>query len=157
MSIEDIKQIMDGFDPAALLPDLSNLPGIVELVCRIAVLVGPALFIFMAVTYLIAPREANYYMGYRCFFAMGSQDAWCFCQWLAAAVWGLLGIILVLVMLGKTNGFRELPVMEQLEGAISCIFWEGVWALIATVAINLTMAVLFNFKGIPRFRAMRKE
>ena len=56
MSIEDIKQIMDGFDPAALLPDLSTLEGKAELICRIAVLVGPVLLLALGRLVLVLPN-----------------------------------------------------------------------------------------------------
>ncbi len=153
MSIEDIKQIMDNFDPASLLPDLSSLEGIAELVCRIAVLVGPILLLILGISYLIlTPKEANHYIGYRCFFGMGSQEAWRFTQRLAGIVWGLLGLILTIVMVLQTRGFREMPVMDQMGRAFVCLLWEGGLALVSTLAINITAAVLFNHKGLPRFR-----
>ena len=39
--LEALKGLMDNFDPASLLPDLSTIFGWVVLICRIAVLVGP--------------------------------------------------------------------------------------------------------------------
>ena len=42
-SFEDIKVLMDNFDPAALLPDLSTMFGWIELGCRVAVVIGPIL------------------------------------------------------------------------------------------------------------------
>jgi hypothetical protein len=157
MSIEDIKQIMDGFDPAALLPDLSTLEGKAELICRIAVLVGPVLLLALGIAYLLfAPREANYHFGYRCFFGMGSVQAWRFTQKVAGALWGLLGLILTLVMVNKTNGFREMEIMDQIMGALKCLTWEAILAAFSCVAINLTALVFFNIKGDPRFKFMEK-
>ena len=157
MSIEDIKQIMDGFDPAALLPDLSTLEGKAELICRIAVLVGPVLLLALGIAYLLfAPREANYHFGYRCFFGMGSVQAWRFTQKVAGALWGLLGLILTLVMVNKTNGFREMEIMDQIMGALKCLTWEAILAVFSCVAINLTALVFFNIKGDPRFKFMQK-
>ena len=81
MSIESIKEIMDAFDPAAILPDLTTLFGKLELVCRIAVLVGPIALLIMGLAYLfLSPKEANHYCGYRCYFGMGSVQAWRFTQ-----------------------------------------------------------------------------
>ena len=157
MTIEDIKQIMDGFDPAALLPDLTTLEGKAELICRIAVLVGPILLLALGIGYLLlAPKEANYYFGYRCFFGMGSVQAWRFTQKVAGALWGLLGLILTIVMVNKTNGFREMEIMDQIMGALKCLTWEAVLAAVSCVAINLTALVFFNIKGDPRFKFMRK-
>ena len=41
LDIESIKSLLDGFDPASLLPDLSGLFGSLETLCRIAVMIGP--------------------------------------------------------------------------------------------------------------------
>ena len=153
MSIEDIKEIMDAFDPASLLPKLDSIEGIVELVCRITVLVGPIVLLVMGIAYLIlSPREANHYFGYRTYFGMGSIEAWRFTQKLAGAVWGLLGLVLTLVMYSQTNGFRELPVMDQLWKAGKCLLWEIGAAAVSCLVINLTAMVLFDRKGNPRFK-----
>ena len=158
MSIEDIKQIMDEFDPAALLPDLSSLEGKAELICRIAVLVGPIVLLALGIAYLLlSPREANYHFGYRCFFGMGSVEAWRFTQKLAGAVWGVLGLILTLVMVSKTNGYREMAVMDQVWGAANCLLWEIGLIFASCVAINITAMVFFTAKGDPRLKNLKKK
>ena len=60
MNIEDLKGLMDGFDPAALLPELDGiLEGIVSL-ARMAVMVGPILLFAAGLAYLLlAPKEAS--------------------------------------------------------------------------------------------------
>ena len=40
-SIDSIKEMMDGFDPAALLPQIDSIVDWVKLICRLAVMVGP--------------------------------------------------------------------------------------------------------------------
>ena len=153
MSIEDIKQIMDGFDPAALLPDLTSLEGKAEFICRIAVLAGPVILLALGLAYLLlSPREANYHFGYRCFFGMGSVEAWRFTQKLAGAVWALLGLVLFLVMRGKTDGFREMAIMDQLMAALNCLKWELILAVASILLINVTAMVFFTAKGDPRFK-----
>ena len=153
MSIEDIKQIMDAFDPASLLPDLGSLQGQAELICRIAVLAGPIVLLILGIAYLIlSPKEANYHFGYRCYFGMGSVEAWRFTQKLAGAVLGLLGLILTIVMVVQTNGFRELAVMDQVWKAAKCLMWEAGLALAATLGINITAMILFTAKGDPRLK-----
>lgn len=157
MSIEDIKQIMDEFDPTALLPDISSLEGKAELICRIALLVGPIVLLALGIAYLLlSPREANYHFGYRCFFAMGSSQAWRFTQRLAGAVWGLLGLILTIVMVGKTNGMREMAVMDQVWTAVRHLLWEAGLTLGSILVINITVAVCFNAKGDPRLQLRKK-
>ena len=41
IDIKAIKQLLDGFDPAALLPDIDTIVGKVQLVCTIAILIAP--------------------------------------------------------------------------------------------------------------------
>ena len=40
LDIASIKSVMDGFDPASLLPDLSKVFGSLVGVCRVAVMIG---------------------------------------------------------------------------------------------------------------------
>ena len=151
MNIEDIKQIMDAFDPAALLPDLTTMAGKMELICRIAVLIGPIVLLVLGLSYLfLAPKEANYIFGYRCYFGMGSSDAWCFTQRLAGLAWSALGLILTLVMLIATTGYRDKVIVDQVWGAAKCLGWEAGLTLISTLAINFTAVYFFDSKGNPR-------
>ena len=62
--LEGIKELMDAFDPAALLPDLGSVVGIVMTVARFAVLAGPLVLLVLGLAYLfLAPKEANYHFG----------------------------------------------------------------------------------------------
>ena len=51
-SFEDIKVLMDNFDPATLLPDLSNLAGVVAFLVRIALLAGPIVLLVLGLAYI---------------------------------------------------------------------------------------------------------
>ena len=53
MTIEDLKTLMDEFDPAVLLPELDTVVGKVELVARIAVLAGPVILLLLGLAYLL--------------------------------------------------------------------------------------------------------
>ena len=93
LDLESIKALMDGFDPATLLPDLSKVFGSLVTVCKFAVMAGPVVLLILGLAYLfLAPKEANYYFGYRCYYGMGSVNAWRFTQRIAGALLGLLGL-----------------------------------------------------------------
>ncbi len=47
LNMDSIKELMDNFEPASLLPDLGTVIGKVELVCRIAVIAGPVVLLAM--------------------------------------------------------------------------------------------------------------
>ena len=156
IDIESIKEIMDGFDPATLLPDLSGLFGSLETVCRWAVMIGPVLLLVLGLAYLfLSPREANYYFGYRTYFGMGSVHAWRFTQRLAGVTLGGLGLILTVVMFFISNGFGNLDVMDMVWKAVSCLVWQAVLALLANGAIALAAFLLFDRKG--EYRKAKKK
>jgi len=148
IDIESIKEIMDGFDPAALLPDLSGLFGSLETVCRVAVMIGPVVLLVLGLAYLfLSPKEANYYFGYRTYFGMGSVHAWRFTQRLAGVTLGGLGLILTVVMFVISNGFAQMDVMDMVWKAVSCLTWEAVLALLANIGIALAAFFRFDRKG----------
>ena len=148
LDIESIKEMMDAFDPASLLPQLDAIFDKVALACRIAVMVGPIVLLFMGLVYLFfTPKEANHYIGYRCYYGMGSVQAWRFTQRLAGLLFGGLGLIMTVVMLFVTNGFAGMEVMDLVWKSVTCLVWEAVLALIATLAVNLIAFFKFDRKG----------
>ena len=151
MNIDSIKEIMDGFDPGALLPDLGTLFGRIELICRIAVLIGPIVLLIMGLSYLLlSPKEANHYFGYQCYFGMGSVQAWRFTQRLAGIVLGSLGLILTIAMVVISGGFRQMEVMDMVWKTCRCLLWQAGLSAFSILAINLTAFFLFDRKGIVR-------
>ena len=157
LDIDSIKALMDGFDPAALRPEMSEVFGSVAAVCRVAVLIGPIVLLVLGLAYLfLSPREANYYFGYRCYFGMGSVHAWRFTQRMAGVVLGGLGLILTIVMMTISGGFAGMDVTDVVWKSVDCLVWEAVLALIATLAINLTAMARFDRKGEYRKKNAKK-
>ena len=148
LDIESIKEIMDAFDPASLLPELGEIFSVITSVCKIAVLVGPIILLVLGLAYLfLAPKEANYYFGYRCYFGMGSVEAWCFTQRISGLVLGGLGLILTGVMLIVSGSFAGMDTVEMVWKAFWCLVWQGVLALLANGAIWAAAALRFDAKG----------
>lgn len=152
-----VKGILDNFDPATLLPDLRSVFGWMELVCRILVLVGPILLAVLGLCYLfLAPKEANYYFGYRTYFGMGSVQAWRFTQRLSGIVLGALGLILTGVMLVVSMGFGAMDVMDMVWLALKCLGIEAVLALVANLAIMIAAMIRFDRRGEIRKKNKKK-
>ena len=148
MSIDSIKELLDGFDPATLLPDLTTVVGKVELIARIAVMVGPIILLILGALYCFAsPKEANYHFGYRCFFGMGSVDAWRFSQRLAGMVWGILGLVLTVVMLIVCGSFRGMEIMPMVTKAAVALAWQAGLTLLSSLAVNVVVMTQFDAKG----------
>ena len=148
MTIEDFKGLMDAFEPSALLPELDSIMGVLEFAMEIVVLAGPVVLLVLGLLYLFAaPKEANYYLGYRCYFGMGSIEAWRFTQRLAGIVWSALGILLTVIMAIISTGFDGKDTAQIIGTAMTCIIWEVVLAAVSSVAINTIVALNFDSKG----------
>lgn len=156
LDLGSIKDMMDAFDPASLLPELSDVFGSLSTVCRFAVMIGPIVLLVLGLAYLfLSPKEANYYFGYRCYYGMGSIQAWRFTQRLAGVVFGGLGLILTIIMLLISGGFAAMEVTDMVWRAADCLIWQAILVVLATVGINLTAALRFDRKG--EYRKKNKQ
>ena len=157
LNIESIKSLMDSFDPASLLPDLSEVFGSLATVCRVAVMIGPIVLLVLGLAYLfLSPKEANYYFGYRCYYGMGSVHAWRFTQRMAGILLGGLGLILTIVMYVISGGFAGMEMTQMVWKAAGCLAWQVGLALVLTLLINFLAFFFFDAKGNPR-RKKKKE
>ena len=148
MNIDSIKEIMDGFDPGALLPDLSTVISRAALICRIAVLVGPVILLCMGLAYLfLAPKEANHYFGYQCYYGMGSVQAWRFTQRLAGMILSVLGLGLTIAMFLLGGKFQTMETMAMVTSAAKCLILQAVLTALSMIVINLTDMILFDRRG----------
>ena len=148
MTIDDLKKALEGSDLGAVLPDLNAIMDKMAPIMRIALLAGPIILLVLGLLYLFAsPKEANYKFGYRCYFGMGSVNAWRYSQRLAGILFSGVGLILTLVMLLVTGKFQDMDIMDMLLKTVKCGIWEAVIILLTTLAINLIVAYYFDAKG----------
>lgn len=148
MAIDDLKSLMDDFDPSVLLPDLAAFSQKLPSLLRFLVLIGPLVLLVLGLLYLFAaPKEANYHFGFRCYFGMGSVDAWRFTQRLAGVVLGGLGLILTIIMLLCTAGFSGMETTDMVWSAVRCVIWEAVLTGISCLAIHILAAIRFDRTG----------
>ena len=157
-SFEDIKGLMDNFDPASLLPDLSSMAGIVATITRLAVIVGPLVLLVLGLLYFFAaPKEANYRFGYRCYFGMGSEEAWRFTQRLAGILWAALGLVLTILMLIISGGYGSKDISQVISSGFRCLIWELVLTGLSVLAINLLTMLRYDRKGLRRSGGSKKD
>ena len=122
--------------------------GWVELAVRIAVMIGPLVILALGLCYmLIPPKEANHRFGYRCYWGMGSVEAWQYTQRLAGLSWSVVGLVLTLVMLLVCSGYRGMDSMEMVNSAVVCLVWEAGIMLVLNLTINLLALIRFDRKG----------
>ena len=157
LDIDALKKAFEDFDLATLLPKLDSIFDKITLICRICVLVGPIILLILGLVYLfLAPKEANYYFGYRCYYGMGSVHAWRFTQRIAGLVLGGLGLVLTVVMAVLSMGFGSMDVNAMVWRTVWCLVWEAVLSLLATLAINGLAMYWFDRKGELRRRPKKK-
>lgn len=149
--MEAIKALTEGADLTKLLPDLSTFLGKVEALTRIAIMIAPLVLLGLGLLYfLAAPKEANYKLGYRCFWGMSSVEAWQFTQKLAGIVWSILGFVLCIVMTVQSGKFQGMEADAMAYLAMKYLLVELVCVVVSILLINLTVFVCFNHKGILR-------
>lgn len=149
--VEKLKELFDGFDLAKILPELDKLLGKVYPLLRFAMLIGPFCLLILGLAYFfLSPKEANRLFGYRCYFGMGSQYAWQFTQKLAGLVWAVLGASLLVVMALISGKFGGLATEAAVTKAITCILWEIGLIAVSCVAIDITVAVVYDRNGKKR-------
>jgi len=155
LDVESIKALLDGFDPAALLPDLTKVFDSLVPLCRTAVMIGPMVLLLLGLSYLFfSPKEANYYLGYRCYFGMGSEYAWRFTQRLAGWLFTIAGLVLTVVMFTISVSFPHMQLTDMAWKAASCLVVELAVSVLLVLTVNLSAAIHFDRKG--RHRRKRK-
>ena len=149
--MDALKSLLEGFDFAAFVPEVDTVLGWVELIARLAVMAGPLLLLGFGLVYLLSPpKEANHGVGYRFWWGMASLDAWQFTQRLAGMVWSALGLVLTIIMALICNGFRRLEPMDMVWSAVECLLWELGLAVVACLAVNITVIIVFDRNGYRR-------
>ena len=154
MNLDAIKELLSGAEPAApLVPDAGTLVDKVLPIAKILVVAGPVIMLILGLLYLFAaPREANHHFGYRCYFGMGSEQAWRFTQRIAGIVWTALGAVMTLAMLIVTARFPGLDVLEMLTSAATSVVVEALVLLVATIIIRIIVAARYDRHGERRIR-----
>ena len=154
MNLDAIKEFLSGSETALpAVPDAGTLVEKILPVAKILVVAGPVIMLILGLLYLFAaPREANHHFGYRCYFGMGSEQAWRFTQRIAGVIWTTLGAVMAVAMLIVTARFAGQDVLEMLTTAVTCVVVEALVLLAATIAIRITIAARYDRYGERRVR-----
>ena len=151
MTIENIKQLMDGLDIAALLPDIMEIMNGIALLTQIALFLAPLILLGLGLYYfLLSPKEANFTTGYRCYYGMGSEKAWRFTQRLAGVIWTLAGITLTLGVVLLRYRFAAMDLIQLMWTAIFCLLLQGAIVLVLRALIHFIVLLRYDRKGNKR-------
>ena len=151
MNLDALKILFEDFDIAAFLPELSAFLGWIELILRLIVMATPLLLLFFGLLYLLAPpKEANYGLGYRCWWGMASLESWQYTQRIAGLIWTALGVALTIIMALICNAFRRMEPMDMVWTAFGCMIAELVLTAASCVAVNVLVILKFDKNGYHR-------
>ena len=151
--LEKVTALFAGLENGPTAPDTGALIEKSMTIAKVLVIAGPLIMLILGLLYLFAaPREANHHFGYRCYFGMGSEQAWQFTQRIAGVTWIALGAVMTLVMLIVTARFPGQDVLEMLSTAGTCVVVEALVLLAATLVIRITVAACFDRHGERRRR-----
>lgn len=146
--MDSIIALFENFDLTAFVPELDTLLGKLELVTRIAVMIGPLILLGLGLWYFLSPpKEANHHAGFRTLWGMGSVEAWQFTQRIAGIAFSVLGFVLTVVMALICNGYRGMEMLDMLWSAVVCVLWEIGLVLVTTIAIHILVLVRYDWKG----------
>lgn len=152
--MEKLMSIFEGFDIekiGSLLPSAESLMSGLSGWMVLLVLVGPLLMLGFGIYYLFfAPKEANHTMGYRFFYAMSRVEVWQHAQRLAGVAYAALGGILLLIVGITCLRFKHMAPPDMVWLAVKCLLWEIVPVIVATLAVDILIVVLYDIKGNPR-------
>ena len=152
--MDKITALFEKLDLTKLVPQMDSLLDKLQIVTTVALLIGPAVMLFLGLWYLLTPpKEANHYAGFRTWFGMGSVRAWRATQKIAGMVWGGCGLILSVIMWLISRGFDKLDVMQMADRAFICLLWQIGVALVTYIGISIVAMILFDSRG--RRRAER--
>ena len=144
---------MESGGPAIHIPDPGALLDNAPAIARVLVVAGPVVMIVMGLLYLFAaPKEANHHFGYRCYFGMGSEQAWRFTQRIAGITWTALGAIMTVAMLIVTARFPGQDILEMLTTAALCVLAEAGVLVLASIVIRTIVAARYDRHGERRVR-----
>ena len=156
MSTDVIKTLLRDFSFETILeeilPELAPLLEKTALLSRLLMLVGPFVILGMGLYYFLnAPKEANYQSGYRCYFGMGSVEAWRYTQRLAGGLWSLLGLGLAVWMALVGEQLVDLSLLDRMGRIALYIACQAGSLLVSRWIINFLVFLRYDAKGRRRY------
>lgn len=146
--MDSIKELLNNFDLGNFLPEINTIMGWVTMLLRLAVMAGPVIILVLGLIYFFAPpKEANHRFGFRCYFGMGSVEAWLFTQRVAGIALGALGLVLSIVMVIVTNSYNTLSPDAMVFSAVKCLIWQFCLIAVCCLGIHVTAAIMFDRFG----------
>ena len=159
MDLDTMKELLaKGTELVDKIPNPQQLMDGIGQILLVLMLAGPVVMVVMGLLYsFAAPKEANHHFGFRCYYGMGSVEAWRFTQRLAGVVWIALGVILLAAMLVLAMRLKtaEVDTMTLLLSALAGVLVQAAVLVLASLLIRITVFVRFDRHGNSRFKRRR--
>ena len=153
--MEKITEILDKLDLAKFVPELDKLMDLVLKCAKLSVRVGPMCILLLGIIYLfLHPNEANHKAGYRTYFGMGSVYAWRFTQRVSGFIMLITGLILNGSAKKAAAGFKMVDPPALFDEVFALVITQIKCVLVIFVFMILLTTVMFNRKGVCRFKAL---
>ena len=156
MDLDTIKELLSkGTELAGNIPGPQQILDGMGQILLVLMLAGPVVMVVMGLLYsFAAPKEANHHFGFRCYYGMGSVEAWRVTQRLAGVGWSALGVVLLAAMLVLTLRLRmaEVDTMTLLLGAVAGVLVQAAVLVLASLLIRIVVFVRFDRHGNRRFK-----
>ena len=153
--MEKITEILDKLDLAKFVPELDKLMELVLKCAKFSVRVGPICILLLGFIYLfLHPNEANHKLGYRTFFGMGSVHAWRFTQRVSGFIMLIIGLFLNGAAKKAAQSFTLADTSALFDKVFALVITQIKCVLVIFVFMILLTAVVFNRKGVCRFKAL---
>lgn len=151
--VDKLSDLIQNLDVSALVPNMDSVLNWIGFAVRLAVVLGPLAVFGLGLCYMLVPaKEANHRYGYRCYWGMGSVEAWKYTQELAGLSWTLVGLVMGIIMYLQSQAFLEMQAMDAVYQAVRLLFWQAVVMLGLQFLINLIVLIRYNRKGVRRFK-----
>ena len=149
MDVNAIKELLSNSGALAeKIPGPQQILNSMGQILLVLMRVGPVVMMVMGLLYCFAaPKEANHHFGYRCYYGMGSVEAWRFTQKMAGITWMVLGVVLLLAMLVARMQFAGLDTMSLVLGAVVCVLIQATVLVLASLLIRITVFFRFDRHG----------
>lgn len=152
MDKEALKQLLDGFDFASLVPNVEDILAVVAPTAKVLLMLGPFVMLaFGLYCLMLSPKEATYLAGYRFRWGMGSLQAWRFMQRFAGVIFTVLGLLSAVYMALNTRHVDELALMDLLTTSILYSLLQAGVALVGRLLTNLAVFIRYDLKGNRRY------
>ena len=155
---DEVTSVTEEMDMSQWLPPLDGIQDGLLTWMRVLVMVAPVIMFLLGLYYVfLSPKEANYSVGYRFYYAMSRVKVWRFAQRVAGIAYGSLGLILGVVMLCLSWDFSTMNPPDLVWYAVRCILWQIILVFVATVVVNVIIIVFYDRKGNLRSVKRKKK